>query len=64
MLDDFGKHKIEILRFYCTFGHDETVVIFEAPSKRAAMRMSIDSTDVVTTEAIVAVTREEPLRLL
>jgi len=64
MLDVFEKHKIEVLGFYWTLGRDDTVMIFEAPSKRVAMKMSIDSADVVTTEEMVAVTREEPLRLL
>jgi uncharacterized protein with GYD domain len=64
MLGDFEKHKIEVLGFYWTLGRDDTVMIFKAPNKRTAMKMSIDAADVVITEAMVAVTREEPVKLL
>lgn len=64
MLTDLTKHKIKILGFYWTLGRYDTVMIFEAPSERIAMKMSIDAADVVATETMVAVSREEAMQLL
>jgi uncharacterized protein with GYD domain len=39
-------------------------MIFEASNERVAMKMSIDAADVITTETMVAVPREEAIKLL
>ncbi len=64
MLADLKKHKIKILGFYWTLGRYDTVMIFEAPSEKVAMEMSIDAADVVATETMVAIPREEAIQLL
>jgi uncharacterized protein with GYD domain len=47
-----------------TLGRFDTVLIFEAPNERIAMELSIGAADVVTTETLVAVPREEAIKLL
>jgi uncharacterized protein with GYD domain len=64
MLEDFKKHDIKILGFYWTLGRYDTVMIFEAPNEKIAMEMSINAADVVSTETMVAVPREEAIKLL
>jgi uncharacterized protein with GYD domain len=64
MLEDMKKHGNKILGFYWTLGRFDTVLIFEAPNERIAMELSIGAADVVTTETLVAVPREEAIKLL
>ena len=64
MLEDFKKHNIKILGFYWTLGRYDTVMIFEAPNEKVAMEMSINAADVVATETMVAIPREEAIKLL
>jgi uncharacterized protein with GYD domain len=64
MLEDFKKHSIKILGFYWTLGRYDTVMIFEAPNEKVAMEMSISAADVVSTETMVAIPREDAIKLL
>lgn len=64
MLDDMKKRGIKILGFYWTLGRYDTVLILEAPDEKEAMKLSIDAADVVTTETLVAIPREEAIKLL
>jgi uncharacterized protein with GYD domain len=64
MLEDMKKHGNKILGFYWTLGRFDTVLIFEAPNERMAMELSIGAADVVTTETLVAIPREEAIKLL
>lgn len=64
MLDEFKAHGIKIREFLWTLGRYDTVMIFEAPNEKTAMQMSISASDVVTTETMVAVPREEAIKLL
>ncbi len=64
MLDELKKKGIKILGFYWTLGRYDDVVIFEAPSEKDAMKLAIDVREDVTTETMVAIPREEGLKLL
>ena len=64
MLEDLKKRKIKILGFYWTLGRYDTVLILEAPNEKEAMKLSIAAADTVTTETMVAIPREEAIKLL
>jgi len=64
MLEELKKKGIKILGFYWTLGRYDDVVIFEAPSEKDAMKLAFDAREDVDTETMVAITREEGLKLL
>lgn len=64
MLDDMEKHGNKIRGFYWTLGRYDTVLIFEAPNERVAMELSISAADIVSTETLVAIPREDAIKLL
>jgi uncharacterized protein with GYD domain len=64
MMQDFKTHGNKILGFYWTLGRYDTVLIFEAPNEKVAMEMSIEAADIVATETMLAVKREEAIKLL
>jgi uncharacterized protein with GYD domain len=64
MMQDFKEHGNKILGFYWTLGRYDTVLIFEAPDEKVALELSIEAADIVTTETMVAVKREEAIKLL
>jgi uncharacterized protein with GYD domain len=64
ILDELKKKGIKILGFYWTLGRYDDVVIFEAPSEKDAMKLAFDVREDVTTETMVAIPREEGLKLL
>jgi uncharacterized protein with GYD domain len=64
ILEDVKKEEIRILGFYWTLSRYDTVLIFEAPSEKEAMELSIDAANVVTTETMIAIPREEAIKLL
>jgi uncharacterized protein with GYD domain len=52
------------MRVYWTLGRYDGVTIIEAPSEKDAMKALLQFQDVVDTETLVAVPREEALKLL
>jgi uncharacterized protein with GYD domain len=64
MLNDLKKKGIKVVGFYWTLGRYDTVMILEAPNEKEAMKLSIDAADVVSTETMVAIPREEAIKLL
>jgi uncharacterized protein with GYD domain len=64
MMQDFKEHGNKILGFYWILGRYDTVMIFEAPNEKVAMELSIEVADVVATETMVAVSREEAIKFL
>lgn len=64
MLGELHKKGIKILGFYWTLGRYDDVVIFEAPSEKDAMKLAIEAKDDVEMETMVAIPREEALKLL
>jgi len=64
MIEDMEKHGNKVRGFYWTLGRYDTVLIFEAPNERVAMELSIGAADVVSTETLVAIPREDAIKLL
>jgi len=55
---------INMLSGYWTLGRYDGVMIFEAPSEKDAMKFAIDFAEDATVETMVAVPREEAIKLL
>lgn len=55
---------IKIIGTYWTLGRFDAVWIYEAPDEKAAMKLGIDAGDLMQTQTLVAVSREEALKLL
>ena len=64
MMDELEKKGIKILGFYWTLGRYDTVVIFEAPTEKDAMKLAIEIKEDADTETMVAIPRQEALKLL
>ena len=64
MIDEMKKRGIKVLSFYWTLGRYDTVLIFEAASEKDALKVSIDVAEFVAAETLVAIPREEAIKLL
>jgi uncharacterized protein with GYD domain len=64
ILEELKKKGIKILGFYWTLGRYDDVIIFEAPSEKDAMKLGIAIKEYVSSETLVAIPREEALKLL
>ena len=64
MVEEFRKKGIKILSGYWTLGRYDTVLIIEAASEKEALKSSIEASEFVATETLVAIPREEALKLL
>ncbi len=64
MLEEMKKKGIKVVGFYWTLGSYDTVMILDAPSEKEAMKNAIEAFDVVATETMVAIPREEAIKLL
>ena len=62
-LDDIEKQSIKFL-VYWTLGHYDAVAIIEASTEKDAMNMLLAFQGMVDTETMVAVPREEAIKLL
>ena len=58
------KEGIKFLSFYWTLGRYDTVVTMEAPDEKTVMKANLRVGDIVATETMVAVTREEATKLV
>jgi uncharacterized protein with GYD domain len=56
--------KVKNLGFYWTFGRYDAVLIAEAPDWKTMMKTLLQVEDMVTTETMLAVPREEAVKLL
>ncbi len=63
-VDMAKKEGIKILSFYWTLGRYDTVVTMEAPDEKAAMKMNLMVSDFVSTQTMVALPREEAIKLV
>lgn len=61
---EFKKKGIKVLSWYWTLGRYDTVFIFEAASEKEALKVSTDIAEWVATETLVAIPREEAMKLL
>ena len=64
MLEEFKKKGIKVLNWYWTLGRYDTVFIFEAASEKEAMKLATDISEWVATETLVAIPRQEAIKLL
>jgi uncharacterized protein with GYD domain len=55
---------VKILMFYWTLGRYDTVVVMEAPDEKTAMKVNLMVSEFVSTETMVALPREEAVKLL
>ena len=64
MFSELKKKGININGSYWTLGRYDGVLIFEAPSEKDAMKLAIDMREVMTSETLIAIPREDALKLL
>jgi uncharacterized protein with GYD domain len=58
------KGGAKIISAYWTLGRYDTVFTIEAPDEKAAMKTMLQFGDIVKSETLVAIPREEALKLL
>ena len=56
--------KVKVLAFYWTLGRYDSVLILEAPNEKTAMKILTQVGDYAATETMVAVPREQAIKLL
>ena len=68
---EFGKklmqnlpEGVKILGSYWTLGRFDAVWIYEAPNEKVAMQLGIESGELMQTQTLVAVSRDDALKLL
>lgn len=64
LVKEMAKEGIKVLSWYWTLGRYDTLVIAEAPDEKAFMKAMLRLGDLVATETMVAVTREEAVKLV
>ena len=55
---------VKIIGTYWSLGRYDAVWIYEAPNEKVAVQLGIDAGDAMKTETLVAISREEALKLL
>ena len=70
-VSEFGKklmqdlpEGVKILGSYWTLGRFDAVWIYEAPNEKVAMQLGIEAGELMQTQTLVAVSRDEALKLL
>ena len=64
VMDEIKSMGIKIIGWYWTLGRYDTAVIFEAANEKEALKTSIAVSEFVATETLVAIPREEAIKLL
>ena len=64
LMKGMTKEGVKFIGFYWTLGRYDTVVIMEAPDEKTVMKANMRVSDIVSTETMVAVTREEAHKLV
>jgi uncharacterized protein with GYD domain len=59
-----SEPKVKVLAFYWTFGRYDSILILEAPNENTVMKILLQVEDYVATETMVAIPREEAIKLL
>ena len=59
-----AKEGVKVLGWYWTLGRYDGVRIFEAPDEKTAMKFAISAGDMASTETLVAVSRQEAVKLV
>lgn len=55
---------VKIIGTYWTLGRFDAVWIYEAPNEKVAIQLGIDAGDAMQTQTLVAISRDEALKLL
>jgi uncharacterized protein with GYD domain len=63
-IEEFKKKGIKILNWYWTLGRYDTVVVFEAANEKEALKFALGVADIVASETLVAIPRQEAIQLL
>ena len=63
MIANWKEKGINMLSWYWTLGRYDAVSVFEAANEKEAMKMAIGISEWVTTETLVAIPREEAIKL-
>jgi uncharacterized protein with GYD domain len=64
IIDEFKNKGIKVIGWYWTLGRYDVAVIFEAANEKEALKFSISVGDIVASETLVAIPREEEIKLL
>lgn len=64
IIDEFKNKGIKIIGWYWTLGRYDVAVIFEAANEKEALKFSLGVSDIVASETLVAIPREEAIKLL
>lgn len=64
LMKGMEKEGVKFVGFYWTLGRYDTVVIMDAPDEKAVMKANMKVSDIVSTETMVALTREEAHKLI
>jgi len=64
VMDELKNKGIKIIGWYWTLGRYDTAVIFEAANEKEALKTSLAVADFVASETLVAIPREEAIKLL
>jgi uncharacterized protein with GYD domain len=59
-----SEPNVKVLSFYWTLGRYDSILIVEAPNETTVMKMLTKIGDYATTETMVAIPREEAIKLL
>jgi uncharacterized protein with GYD domain len=59
-----SEPQVKVLSFYWTFGRYDSILILEAPNEETVMKILMQVGDYVATETMVAIPREEAIKLL
>jgi len=62
--EEMAKEDIKFLSWYWTLGRYDTLVIAEAPDEKTFMKAMLRLGDWIATETMVAVAREEAIKLV
>jgi uncharacterized protein with GYD domain len=64
LFEQMAKGGAKIVGVYWTLGRYDTVAIIEGPDEKTTMRSLLRWGDLLSTETLVAVTREEAMKLV
>jgi len=64
LFDKGAKEGIKILGLYWTLGRYDSILITEAKDEKAAMKAALRWRDMLSTETLTAIPREEAVKLL
>ena len=63
-MEGLKQKGIRILNWYWTLGRYDVVVVFEAANEKEALKFNLIFADIVATETMVAIQRQEAVQLL